>query len=158
MWMLVLHRSSRFRSMRTRIDASLRLGLAAGLNGSSLPLAERFFAGGGTTIRSFEQDAIGPTESGPTIPMPRGGAATLILNNEIQFPIFNIVDGVGFLDAGNVYETVRDFDPFHLRSSAGSGIRVRTSYFMFRGDYGFNLNRKLGERLGTFSFSIGQAF
>jgi outer membrane protein assembly complex protein YaeT len=135
-----------------------RLGLAAGLDGSEVPPGERFFAGGGTTIRGFEQDAVGPMGFRDGELVPIGGGGVLVVNNELRFPLVNIFDGVAFLDIGNVYESVRDFDPFHLRSSAGVGLRVRTPFFLLRADYGFNLTRKPGEPSGTFFFSIGQAF
>jgi outer membrane protein assembly factor BamA len=35
---------------------------------------------------------------------------------------------------------------------------VRTPYFLLRADYGFKLDRRPGESLGSFFFSIGQAF
>jgi outer membrane protein assembly complex protein YaeT len=133
----------------------LRLGLARGFGGQNLVPSERFFAGGGTTIRGFVQDSIGPRN---IIGDPAGGQAVFILNNELRFPLISIFDGVGFIDAGNVYRTVSDFNPFDLRSSAGFGLRVRTPYFLLRGDYGIKLDRKAGESFGEFYFSIGQAF
>jgi outer membrane protein insertion porin family len=45
-----------------------------------------------------------------------------------------------------------------LRKSAGTGLRVRTPYLLLRLDYGFKLDRRLGESRGAFFFSIGQAF
>jgi outer membrane protein insertion porin family len=136
----------------------IRLGLAGGLGGNPVPTGELFFAGGGTTIRGFRQDTVGPFRIRGEESVPAGGEAVLVINNELRFPLFNIFDGVTFLDAGNVWKTVRDFDPFHLRSSGGFGLRVRAPYFLIRADYGFNLNRKPGEAGGTFFFSIGQAF
>ena len=37
----------------------VRLGLASGLSGEAVPLSERFFAGGSTTLRGFAQNTIG---------------------------------------------------------------------------------------------------
>jgi len=145
------------RKSRFVYAAGVRLGLASGLGGD-VPLSRRFFAGGGTTIRGFDQDRVGPLDREGPIPMPAGGGAVLLLNNEVRFPIFNIFDGVAFLDAGNVYRTVTDFDPWRLRSSSGFGLRIRTPYFLLRADYGFNLNPRPDEQRSTFFFSIGQAF
>lgn len=39
----------------------------------------------------------------------------------------------------------------------GFGLRIRTPYFLLRADYGMKLDRKPGEPLGKFFFSIGQA-
>ena len=132
----------------------VRLGLARGL-GNPLPTSERFFAGGSTTLRGSEQNAIGPIGDAR---LPVGGAAMLVLNNELRVPLISIVDGVVFSDIGNVYPRLSDFSFRDLRKSAGVGLRLRTPWFLVRGDYGVLLGRREGERRGRFYFSIGQAF
>jgi len=132
----------------------VRAGLGKGLGDQDLIRSERFFGGGSTTLRGFEKDAVGPVDFlGPT-----GGEATFITNNEIRFPIYRWIEGVGFLDMGNVYERVSDFNPTDLRYSSGFGLRVRTPFVLLRVDYGFILDRKPEEPMGGFYFSIGQAF
>jgi outer membrane protein insertion porin family len=133
----------------------VRVGLADGLGGRPVPLAERFFAGGSTTLRGFEQNTVGPIS---LTRVPLGGEAMLVLNNEIRVPLVSIVDGVGFVDIGNVFPNVRDFSFTDLRQSAGIGLRVRTPWFLVRGDLGFPLDRRPGEPRSRFFFSIGQAF
>ncbi|MBX5494640.1 MAG: BamA/TamA family outer membrane protein, partial [Bryobacteraceae bacterium] len=108
----------------------------------------------GTTIRGFRQNRVGPMVAGE----PVGGEAVFILNNELRFPIWSLFDGVAFLDMGNVYERWQDFNPFDVRKAAGFGLRIRTPFFMLRFDYGFKLDRRPGESIGQFFFSIGQAF
>jgi len=132
-----------------------RLGLAGGLGGQELIRTERFFAGGGTTLRGFKQNALGPVDF---LGEPAGGNAVFILNNELRFPAVSIFDGVGFVDVGNTYSRVADFRLTDLRKTAGAGLRVRTPYFLLRLDYGFKLDRQPGESRGAFFFSIGQAF
>jgi outer membrane protein assembly factor BamA/autotransporter translocation and assembly factor TamB len=132
----------------------VRLGLARGFGGR-VPETERFYAGGSTTLRGFEQNAVGPIGAGR---IPSGGEALLVLNNEVRFPLFRIVDGVGFVDVGNVYDRFADFSFSDLRETAGVGVRVRTPWFLVRGDYGVVLDQRPGERRGRFYFSIGQAF
>jgi outer membrane protein assembly complex protein YaeT len=136
----------------------VRVGLGKGLGGLDLVTSERFFAGGGTSIRGFQQDTVGPTFFDEPGEDPTGGDAVFILNNELRFPLISIFDGVGFVDIGNVYKKASDFNPFEVRKAAGVGLRVRTPYFLLRADYGFKLDRKPGESLGAFFFSIGQAF
>ena len=82
----------------------------------------------------------------------------LLINNEIRFPIIGIFQGVGFVDIGNVYSRLSDFDPGRLRKSAGPGLRIKTKFLLLRFDYGFKLDRKPGESGSAFFFSIGQAF
>ncbi|WP_031495782.1 translocation/assembly module TamB domain-containing protein [Bryobacter aggregatus] len=144
----------------------IRIGLATGLNGQDLivgrsstgqvGLGERFFAGGGTTVRGFAQDGIGPRLFDGV--SPAGGDAMIILNNEIRSPLYKIFDGVAFVDMGNLYDQASDFRPWQLRKAAGLGIRIRTPYFLLRFDYGIKLDRRPGEPLGRPFFSIGQAF
>lgn len=132
----------------------VRLGLSKGM-GTFVPTSERFYAGGSTTLRGFEQHALGPIG---TNGKPIGGDALLVLNNELRFPLFNIVDGVGFVDIGNVFQRTRDLSFTDLRRTAGVGLRLRTKWVLVRGDYGFVLGRRPGEPRGRFYFSIGQAF
>jgi outer membrane protein assembly complex protein YaeT len=132
---------------------AVRVGLAHGLGGQVIQPSERFIAGGGTTIRGFPQDGVGPR---------LGGDAMLVLNNELRFPMFRLFgvdfDGVGFIDIGNVYPKVSDFSLSDVRKSAGFGLRVRTPWVLLRFDYGFKLDRRFGESLGRPFGAIGQAF
>ena len=109
-------------------------------------------------MRGFEQDRLGPLITLPDgTTRPTGGEALFLFNNEIRFPIIGILHGVGFVDIGNVYPRISDFD-FTMRKSAGAGLRIKIKYVPLRFDYGFKLDRRPGERASTFFFSIGQAF
>ncbi len=81
----------------------------------------------------------------------------LVFNNEIRFPIFGMLHAAGFLDIGNVYPRISDFN-FNVRKSAGFGLRLKIKFIPLRFDYGFILDRKRGEDRGAYFFSIGQAF
>jgi outer membrane protein assembly factor BamA len=134
----------------------VRVGLARGFGGQQVPLVERFFAGGSTTLRAFEQNTVGPIDEFDRQPL--GGEGMFVLNNELRFPLFSIFDGVGFLDIGNVYSRVTDFSFGDLRKAVGAGVRVRTPWFLLRADYGIKVDTRPGEPRGRFFFSIGQAF
>lgn len=127
----------------------------ANLLASRLPETERFYGGGSTTVRGFEQNAVGPIGADG---IPTGGEALFALNNEIRFPLVNIVDGVAFVDIGNVFDRLRAFDVSNLRHAGGLGVRLRTPWFLVRGDYGMVFDRRAGEKRSRFYFSIGQAF
>ncbi len=131
-----------------------RLGLANGIGGD-VPTSERFYAGGSTTMRGFEQNAVGPVGANN---VPAGGNAVFILNNELRVPVIRVIDGVVFVDVGNVYPTIKDFSFADLRESAGVGLRLRTPWVLLRTDYGWVLDPRPGERRSRFYFSIGQAF
>jgi outer membrane protein insertion porin family len=131
----------------------VRLGLAKGIGGE-VPISERFFAGGSVSMRGFAQNAVGPI--GADL-VPTGGNGLIVINNELRAPLFWRLDGVIFTDIGNVFPLISDIS-FDLRQSAGVGVRVRTPWFLLRGDYGRVLDPRPGERSGRFYFSIGQAF
>jgi outer membrane protein assembly factor BamA len=132
----------------------VRIGLGKGIGGL-MPLSERFLAGGSTTLRGFEHNALGSIGSDN---LPTGGEAMLVINNEIRFPMVSIVDGVVFSDVGNVFQRLGEFSLSDLRTTAGVGLRLRTRWILVRGDYGMVLDRRAGEPRGRFYFSIGQAF
>ena len=132
----------------------VRVGWSKGM-GAFVPTSERFYAGGSTTIRGFEQNSLGPIGLDGK---PIGGDGLLIFNNELRFPLISLLDGVTFLDIGNVFDRSRDFSLTDLRRVAGLGVRVRTKWMLVRGDYGFVLDPRAGEPRSRFFFSIGQAF
>ena len=65
---------------------------------------------------------------------------------------------IGFVDAGNVFESVADFTLLRLRTSAGVGLRIESPIGLVRLDYGLALQRAEGEPRGRFFFSLGQVF
>jgi outer membrane protein insertion porin family len=71
-----------------------------------IPLPERFFAGGGTSLRGFALNQAGPRDSDTGFPV--GGQALLIFNQEFRFPmslpfIGSRLGGALFYDGGNTY-------------------------------------------------------
>ncbi len=137
---------------------ALRLGLTSPFGGHAVISPERFYAGGGTTMRGFQQDLLGPTETLEDGSVrPTGGEALFLFNNELRFPILGPLHGVAFVDIGNVYKRISDFD-FSVRKTAGAGLRFKIKFIPVRFDYGFKLDRRPGESAGAFFFSIGQAF
>jgi outer membrane protein assembly complex protein YaeT len=131
-----------------------RLGLGAGYD-QELIRSERFFAGGGNSVRGFDQDSLGPVD---VFGDPAGGNALLVFNEEIRFPIVWRFRGVGFFDAGNVFATIGDLALRGMRAGAGVGLRVQTPFALFRADLGAPLAAKAGESRVRWFFSIGQTF
>jgi outer membrane protein assembly factor BamA len=133
---------------------SVRVGLGRGLGQENLP-GERFFAGGGSTIRGFGQSMVGPLNPEGN---PLGGEALFIFKQELRVRLHNLFSIVLFTDLGNVYNTAADFDMFNVRKSAGFGIRIHTDPLLLRFDWGFKLDRQPGESPSRIFISIGQAF
>ena len=79
---------------------------ATGPTPTIIPLPERLFAGGGTSLRGFALNQAGPRDACTGFPV--GGQALLILNQEFRFPmrlpyVGSSLGGAIFYDGGNVY-------------------------------------------------------
>ncbi len=127
-----------------------------------LPASERFFAGGDTTIRGFALDTVGAPDTITPRGFPTGGNAVLIMNGELRVPVWREFGAAFFVDGGNVFRRVTQFDIGELRGSVGFGVRYRSPIGPVRVDLGFKLDRReIGGRLEprtALHFSFGQAF
>jgi outer membrane protein insertion porin family len=107
-------------SRRLVFARSTRVGIEQPLGKSTpddIPLPERFFAGGGTSLRGFGLNEAGPRD--PLTGFPIGGLGSLIFNQQLQFPMHlpklgDQVAGAIFYDAGNVFSS---FSQISLRWS-----------------------------------------
>ncbi len=113
----------------------------------AIPLAERLYSGGSTSIRAFPDFQAGPRDS--TTGFPLGGNALFINNLEMRFPLYgDNLAGVLFEDAGNVYDSIDDFSlRFRQRNlqdfnytvqAVGFGFRYRTPIGPVRVDLSFS--------------------
>lgn len=142
-------------SKRFTLAISLRGGIAIGLGSTKeLPLVERFFLGGRTTVRGYEQDMLGPkgVDGNPT-----GGNVFAMANLELRTDIGKGFGLVTFLDLGNVWQKIEDFNT-DVKYTTGIGLRYHTPVGPLRVDYGHKLNRERRESTGELHFSIGHAF
>jgi outer membrane protein insertion porin family len=127
----------------------------------SVPLPERFYAGGADSLRAFPFNQAGPRDIGaPLVPngpsseptgFPLGGNALFINNIELRFPfIGQNIQGVLFHDMGNVYSSVNDISfRFHQKNqqdfnymvqAVGFGVRYRTPVGPVRADFAYSIN------------------
>ena len=166
-------------SNRLVVAGAARIGLATGFKRfvrrvnedgqetieevKDLPASERFYAGGGTTVRGFAQDRLGAAGTIDQDGFPTGGNAVMILNGELRFPLWRSVGGVAFADAGNVFLKASDFDLAEIRGTVGLGVRYRSPVGPIRVDVGFKLDRETTsggtlERGYVVHLGLGQAF
>lgn len=131
------------------------IGYAEGLQGEELPLSERYFLGGPTTIRGYEFRAIGPVDEHDR---PYGGNKSLSFNVEVIFPLIQNFKGVIFYDTGNAWEEGDPYSFADLRASVGAGIRFFSPLGPIRLEYGWALDRMEGDKPGQFHFSVGAFF
>ncbi|MEW6571728.1 MAG: outer membrane protein assembly factor BamA [Nitrospirota bacterium] len=133
-----------------------RFGYATGIGDDELPLYERFYVGGIYTVRGLGFGEAGPRdeETGDVI----GGTEELIFNMDYIFPLISSIrlKGVAFFDAGNSYEEFKNFG--ELRYTTGLGVRWISPVGPVRIEWGYNLDRKPGERSSRFEFAFGTFF
>lgn len=144
----------------TVLAFAARIGLSApfnirgtGTNGSiteadrQLPISQRFFAGGATTLRGFRFEEAGPqaileprnADELPTL-VPLGGDAMIVLNAELRYPLTRQLRLVPFYDFGNVFSKVSDINFGDMTHTIGLGLRLNTPIGPVGIDYGFLLN------------------
>ncbi len=161
-----------FRKKRDRawvLARNTRIGLAEPFGTTiSLPLPERFFAGGGNSLRGFGINQAGPRDL--TTGQPLGGNAVFQNNLELRTPPISLpllekyLSLIFFHDAGNVFDnptnmlhnllrwsqknpeacksesTASQCTFSYISHSLGAGVRYRTPIGPVRFDLGYNLN------------------
>ena len=129
-----------------------RLGYISAVQGTAdVPIDERFFNGGSTTVRSFYETELSPKD---TENHPIGGLARSIFNVEYDMPIFGDLVGAAFFDAGGTGDT-----PFSNFSTAvGGGVRYNLPIGPVRVDYGVNPAPRKNQSQAVLSLSFGVAF
>jgi outer membrane protein assembly factor BamA len=136
----------------TVVSASaLRVGAIRAFGDQVLIPSELFRIGGGQTLRGYAEGSILSEDF-------LAENALLLINQELRFPIYRWVRGVGFVDAGNVFDAFSDLS-LDLEVGVGGGLRIDTPFALFRVDVGVPLTRDVdGRRRPRLYFSLGQAF
>jgi outer membrane protein insertion porin family len=139
---------------------SFQFGIQQALGGTlstDIPLPERFFGGGGDSLRGFSLNEAGPRD--PDTGYPIGGEALLVFQQEVRFPmhlpkIGSKLGGALFYDAGNVFSSISaitlrtaptaasqlDGDLSYFSHTVGIGLRYATPIGPVRLDLGYQLN------------------
>ena len=134
-----------------RHGAALQLG---GANGE-FPFTKRFFPGGENSVRGYQQGEASPRDANGNLL----GAETYLLGNvELEQFITPSLSLVGFVDGVGFAEHLRDYPANEAVYSAGGGIRWKSIVGPVRLEYGYNLNRRTGDPVGTIHFSLGFPF
>ena len=84
---------------------------------------------------------------------------------ELRYPIIlqpqSTIFALLFAEGGNAWADIRDFNPFHIKRSAGLGVRIYLPVVGLIGiDWGYGFDRDANGRKGggQFHFIIGQEF
>ena len=167
---------------------NLELGFTTSTDPLGVPISERYLVGGIYDIRGYAPRTLGPLlltqppgDVGQSLgSLPLGGNMQVIVNNEIEFPLFKKVgiSGVVFFDMGNAYNledrycsglqrknaTIAiQFDPCFradslisgIRTSVGFGFRWFSPIGPLRFEWGIPLDAQRGEDPLVFEFTIG---
>lgn len=132
----------------------LRLGTLVGATVADVPGEDRFYSGGGGSVRGYAFQAIGPFDVDD---VPLGGRSLTEASVEGRARVTDTIGVVGFLDAGTVsnaeYPTLDD-----VRFGAGIGVRYMTPAGPLRLDIATPLNPSDRDEAVQVYISIGQAF
>jgi outer membrane protein assembly factor BamA len=141
-----------------------------------LPISERFFSGGSTTLRGFRYEEAGPRQAEPVctplnaqtcfnnfsnifdqngkpvtvdpFTVPIGGNALAVVNLEARVPLTQLFQIIPFYDGGNVFRTVGDLFG-HKRPNVDPNLIAHWSHSV---GLGFGVKTPLG---GTLSVDFG---
>jgi len=125
--------------------------------GGKLPVYEKFYLGGLSTMRGFENYEISPRD--PLTNEKIGGEKMVFANVEYIFPLVKDIglNGVVFYDIGNVVRDSEDLGE-DLRSSVGFGFRWLSPMGPLRLEWGYNIDPRYDEDQSLWDFSIGGQF
>ncbi len=103
------------------VMGGLRAGVVSGFpHNDNVPIFERYFLGGGDSIRGFEYRTVSPLDDNGK---PRGGQTMLVGTVEISHPIWRWIRGAAFFDVGNTWEASYNFSG-GINAGAGYGLRL----------------------------------
>ena len=124
----------------------LALDLAAGYAWGDMPLSQRFYMGGASTLRGYEDGQF-------------RGNSMLRASLEYRVPLAKKVAILGFIDSGYAWDKREDsaFDLKKIQYGYGLGLRVQTPLGPVKLDYGIGKDED-GDRKGRFHFSFGTSF
>jgi translocation and assembly module TamA len=134
------------------------VGLIEGASRLSVPADERFYAGGGGSIRGYRYQSVGPLEDDK----PTGGRSFVELSLETRLRVSERVGLIAFIDGGTAFAKEpfsSSSDEEEIRWGTGLGFAYYTPIGPFRLDVAVPLNRRQGvDDSFQIYVSLGQAF
>jgi len=117
-------------------------------------------------LRGYENGSLTPYKKNRRGEYKKAGNVYQKVTLELRYPITlqsqATVFVLGFLEGGNAWSRIQDYNPFGIKRSAGIGLRAFLPMFGLLGidwGYGFNsLPEQPGPSGGHFHFTIGQEF
>ena len=150
--------------LMTRAD----FGLLGSYNKYKKSPFETFYVGGdgmtGSYTYATETIGLRGYDNGAFTPWGYEGYAYTRFALELHFPFLlqpsTTIYGLAFVEAGNAWQEITDFNPFNLKRSAGVGIRVFLPMIGMLGiDWAYGFDKVFGTQGGShFHFILGQEF
>lgn len=150
--------------LMTRAD----IGLLGSYNKYLKSPFETFYVGGdgmsGSYTYASETIALRGYDNGAFTPYGYEGYAYTRYIMELHFPFMlqtsTTIYGLAFIEGGNAWTNVRDFQPFNLKRSAGAGVRIFLPMVGMMGvDWAYGFDKVYGTKGGShFHFVLGQEF
>lgn len=101
----------------------MRMGVVSSFDrNDQAPIFERYFLGGGDSLRGFSYRNVAPLDSSGR---PIGGDSMLLGTFEVSHPIWSFIRGAAFVDAGNVWRYSYNFQLSDINVGAGYGLRIQ---------------------------------
>lgn len=142
------------RNINSRHALAFHVGFGIGYpygNSHVLPFEKRFYAGGANSVRGWGARTLGPgrynSHNSVAYFINQCGDISLDLSVEYRAKLFWVLEGAGFIDAGNIW-TIHNYENqpgglFRFSSfwkeiamAYGVGIRMDFNYFLLRLDLG----------------------
>ena len=132
------------------------VGSTIGVATPKMPATERFYTGGGSSIRGYGYKLAGPLNQKND---PIGGRSMIETSAELRLRLNKDFGIVSFVDSGNVFDLAYPKFGGKLYVGTGLGLRYYTGFGPLRLDIAVPLNkrRKIDSAFHLY-FSIGQAF
>ena len=140
---------------RFTLAGRARLGAIFANALDDLPLNQRFFAGGGSSVRGFAFQEAGPLDTDGD---PVGGTSLTEGALEARAMITDTIQIAAFVDAGNVSDTTLPDITGRYFVGAGAGARYFTPIGPLRVDFAFPINPRPSDANFQFFISLGQSF
>ena len=129
---------------------------------------ETFYVGGdgmsGSYTYATETIALRGYDNGQLTPWGREGYAYSRIGMEVHFPLMlqpsTTIYALGFVEGGNAWTSVKKFNPFDMKRSAGAGVRIYLPMVGMMGiDWAYGFDKINGEKGDShFHFILGQEF
>jgi len=121
----------------------------------TVPPDDRFFLGGGTTVRGYPFNSLGPEDDQGN---PIGGRVETLGNFEVRVRVAGNLGIVLFADAGGVWRYIDEVSLDTAGFGTGIGLRYHTVFGPLRLDYGFAPTWRNSLERGRIYIGIGHVF